>query len=177
MSGGYFAGPYFGGAAIIATPVLALAPVIEGLERQRIIAALQDIMAAGPYYAAVYGDDDKPVVDEDVEVVPASIVANEVKTLFRPARFNRRTRLQERISWPFMAIVQFDAPHETTIEAWEQRMQTPVVLPETTDAGGRRLRQATILYQDAAYQHPPRGGQSPTGSRIVANFEIELSPL
>lgn len=178
MSGGYFGGSYFGstGGGVAEADPITLAPSEEGANRQRILTALRQIAADGPFFRVDYDADGLPTIGD--ATAPAAIEANEVRARFAVPVRNRRADLRERQSWPFVLLMHFPGPQETTVEEWEQALQTPVVVREAAVGSDTRTSRAFRIYlSDVSYQHPPRGGGSATGTQVVANFDVQLSPL
>lgn len=126
---------------------------------------------AGDFTEAVYSKARPSLLSEGSAIVPASAEANEVRGAFGIEQNYGREFRQERQGWAWLLVIRFDT--EANLEDFERTlMRTPLTI--TRDLADDRDQQVMLLLEDAAYEHPPRGGAS-NGTQVTYRFVAEMS--
>lgn len=121
---------------------------------------------------------DVPSQSQGLQVAPATILVNEVRTKFgerdhcSPCSKNGRRRTQ----WMWKMILRFDCDVTSTLFD-EQLACTPVVLPrlpEPVEGLHTKNRQVVLQLLDIVPKHPP-GGNSSSGAEFHYIFEAQTS--
>ena len=86
-------------------------------------------------------------------------------------RYGREFR-PKRVGLAWLLIMRFD--HEVLLEDFEEAlMRAPLFI--VRDPSDGRTEQVRLLLEEAAYEHPPRGGAS-NGTEVTYRFVAELCP-
>jgi len=134
----------------------------------QIHSALTSAALAGVFPPVSYSGRDM-TVDEESSVVPSSALAFEIASSFGLPIRQRRDRMQERLNWEWLLVVEFNTT--VTFERFEEDLCASQILIPRTDS----LRQITLRLVGAEYEHPARQ-QAAKGSTASFRFEAILSP-
>ena len=142
-------------------------------DRIRIQNFLATLAAGGTYYPVTYsvvGGVKLSAVDVTQTIVPDTVVCNEIRATFKPAKIQRRALSVDRDQWLFQLHVAFTG--EATFEAFERSItdQVPVL-------GRDANHDKNITFQlfQAIYQHPTSSEPMP-GSKAVYTIIAQVSP-
>lgn len=133
---------------------------------------LETTAYAGSFPEAVYSVARPSILSEGAPAPVASAEANEVRAAYGiDERYGREYR-QERQGWAWLLIIKFDT--EVVLEDFETAlMRSPLSIARDSSDG--RDEQVRLLLEEAAYEHPPRGGAS-NGTLVTYRFVAELCP-
>ena len=117
--------------------------------------------------------DDAGVIQQGLQVQPASITANEVSGAYQIADRHGRARRQARARWLWELRLRFhqEVISELFEHAW---LRDPPIIPR--DDADVEPQQATLLLLDSGYNHPPEQGAS-NGTELVFSVNAELSAV
>ena len=127
---------------------------------------------AGTFPEAIYSAARPSVLTAGTAQAVGSAETNEIRGAFQiDERYGRELR-QERNGWAWLLIIRFNT--EVLLETFEEAlMHTPLTIARDSSDG--RTEQVRLLLEDAAYEHPPRGGAS-NGTEVTYRFVAELCP-
>lgn len=127
---------------------------------------------AGVFSEAIYSVARPSLLSEGVAVSPRSVEANEIRAAYEiDERFGREFR-QDISAWAWLLVLRFDT--EVFLETFERTLlRSPLTIDRDSSTG--RDVQVRLLLEDAAYEHPPRGGAS-NGTMVTYRIRAELCP-
>lgn len=138
--------------------------------------AIHDLLVttahAGTFDEAIYSVDRPSSLTAGTPQALKSCETNEIRGSFEiDDRYGREFR-QQRAGWAWLLIMRFDT--EVLLEAFEESlMRSPLTIARDSSDG--RTEQVRLLLEEAAYEHPPRGGAS-NGTEVTYRFVAELCP-
>lgn len=115
---------------------------------------------------------DPPLLVAGSALVPSSVEANEVQSVFGTDQRYGRDVKQIRTSWTWHLKLRFD--REVILDGFEEAlMADPLVIAH--DPAGGIDRQITLLLENSDIKHPPRGGAS-NGTEATYRFVAMQTP-
>ncbi len=138
--------------------------------------AIHDLLVttayAGSFEEAVYSAARPSLLTAGAVQAVKAAEANEIRGAFDvDERYGREYR-QQRAGWAWLLVMRFDT--EVLLEAFEESlMRAPLFIARDSSDG--RTEQVRLLLEEAAYEHPPRGGAS-NGTEVTYRFVAELCP-
>jgi hypothetical protein len=136
---------------------------------ERIHEALTSAAESGAFHPVRFTGRDL-AVDTNVTVAPSTVLVYEVSSSFGLPRVQRRDRMQERLAWEWLLVVEFNTA--VACEEFEEALcASPILVPRSEG-----LRQITLRLLGSEYEHPARQ-QASKGTQVSFRFEAELSPI
>ena len=136
--------------------------------KKKIHDALCAAAEGGTFLVATY-DSENCTLEQGLQIVPASVEANELSSAHAVESRHGRKYLQDFTDWQWLVILRFH--QEAICELWVRSLMED---PPCIHRDAFEDRQVRLLLLDAQYEHPPREGAS-NGTKAQFRFRAELS--
>lgn len=137
---------------------------------ERIQQKLVTTTQAGTFHAIQYDSDTQLVKVLSTQVVPASVIAQEINAEFSQPVRNRQSFRYSKTEWSWELTIVFQ--EAVSLEAFEDTITATPIRINATSTSSQILLELT----SSRYDHPPQ--QEPQrGTRAVLSFKAQMSPV